>query len=137
MLGLAGLALLAGGLAASRPPLAGTGLAAVAAAYVVALALGPDAIDRESPVVAAVFLLASELAWWSLELRVSALPSALLLRRAFILAAATLGALVAGAAVLATARVEPSGGLVLVAAGSAAAVAALLLVTALAGRAGR
>ena len=135
--GLVGLALLAGGLVVARPPLVAVGIAAVGASYIVSLGLDTDAIDRESPVYGAVFLLAAELAWWSLELRVSALPTPLLLRRVRILAGATLGALVAGAAVLASARVEPNGGLLLVAAGSAAAVGALFLVAALAGRAGK
>ncbi len=121
----------------ARPVPVGGGLAAVAAAYVASLVGGTDALDRESPVYAAVFLLTAELAWWSLELRVSALPAELLVRRVLILAGATLGALVAGAAVLATGRVDPDGGLVLVAAGSAAGVCALVLVAALARRAGR
>jgi hypothetical protein len=136
-LGLVGLALLAGGLVVARPVLVSAGIAGIGAAYVAGVGLGPDAIDRESPVVAAVFLLAAELAWWSLELRVSALPTPLLVRRVLILAGATLGALVAGAIVLVTARVEPSGGLVLVALGAAAAVGALVIVAALAARAGR
>jgi hypothetical protein len=135
--GLVGLALLAVGLVLARPVPVGAGLAAVAAAYVASLVGGTDAIDREAPVYAAVFLLTAELAWWSLELRVSALPAELLVRRVLILAGATLGALVAGAAVLATGRVDPDGGLLLVAAGSAAAVGALVVVAALAARAGR
>ena len=117
--------------------LVSAGIAGIGAAYIAGVGLGPDAIDRESPVVAAVFLLAAELAWWSLELRVSALPTPLLVRRVLILAGAALGALVAGAVVLVTARVEPSGGLLLVALGAAAAVGALAIVAALAARAGR
>jgi len=136
-LGLLGLALLAGGLVVARPVIVSAGIAGIGAAYVAGVGLGPDAIDRESPVVAAVFLLAAELAWWSLELRVSALPTALVVRRVRILAAVALGALVAGAAVLVTARIEPSGGLLLVAAGAAAAVGALAIVAALTARAGR
>ena len=137
LVGLVGLLLLGGGLAAGRGFPVGAGLAAIGASYVLAVGFGPDAIDRESPVVAAVFLLTSELAWWSLDHRVSALPAALLVRRAVILAGATLGALVTGAALLATARVEPDGGVLLVTAGAAAAVGALVLVAALAARAGR
>jgi hypothetical protein len=137
VLGLAGLGLLVAGFVVARPFLVGPGLAAVGAAYLMSLALGPDALDRESPVVAAVFLLAAELAWWSLELLVSALPTALLVRRVFVLAGVALGALVTGAAVFATARTDVDGGLVLVAAGAAAAAAALMLVAALAARAGR
>jgi len=137
VVGLAGLLLLVAGLAVGRGFPVGAGLAAIGASYVVSVGLAPDAIDRESPVVAAVFLLTAELAWWSLDLRVSALPSALLVRRVLILAGATLGALLAGAAVLATARVEPDGGVLLIAAGAAAAIGALALVAALAARAGR
>jgi len=137
VLGLAGIALLMAGLAVARPFLVGPGLAAVGAAYLASLGAGPDALDREAPVVGAVFLLAAELAWWSLELRVSALPAALLVRRVFLLAGVALGALVTGAAVLATARTDVDGGLLLVAAGAAAAAGAVLLVAALAARAGR
>jgi hypothetical protein len=48
------------------------GVALLGAQQAVRLALGPDALDAWAPLVAGALLLVAELAWWSIEPRVSA-----------------------------------------------------------------
>jgi hypothetical protein len=109
------------------------GLAGVGAGYALFLALGDDTVDARAPLVAALFLLAAEFGFWSLEPRVARAEPAVLVRRFVLVVVAGLGAaLIAGLLLIAAADV--SGGVGLVALGVIAAVAAVSLVTALAAR---
>jgi hypothetical protein len=71
-LGGAGLLSLAGGLAARWSGSLAVGIALLGAEQAVRLATGPGHADPWTPVYAAGFLLAAELAWWSIEPRVPA-----------------------------------------------------------------
>lgn len=101
-----------------------------------ALAFAEDADPARSPLYAAALLAVGELAYWSLETRVSrpATPGIGPRRIAF-LSGLVAGSIAVGAVLVSVARVEPGGGLILEAAGVAAAVAAAAIVFVLSRRA--
>jgi hypothetical protein len=101
-----------------------------------ALAFAADADPARSPLYAAGLLAVGELAYWSLETRVSrpATPGIAPRRIAF-LSGLVAGSIAVGAVLVSVARVEPGGGLILEAAGVAAAVAAAAIVFVLSRRA--
>jgi hypothetical protein len=101
-----------------------------------ALSFAEDADPARSPLYAAGLLAVGELAYWSLETRVSrpATPGIAPRRIAF-LSGLVAGSIAVGAVLVSVARVEPGGGLILEAAGVAAAVAAAAIVFVLSRRA--
>ena len=123
-----GVALLAAGLVLRWPSAVTAGLALVGAAYGIALAVESRPVDRAAPVVAAVLLLAAELAWWSLELRerIAAEAGSHLRRIAFLLTLA-LCALALGGALLAVVDVVHVDGLAILLLGAAGAALAVSL----------
>jgi hypothetical protein len=104
-------------------------------AYAASLFLPERGVDRHAPFVAAAFLLLAELSYWTLELRTPISPEpGILERRAMLIAAATLGALlVSGVAVGAT-WIPLGGGVLGDLLGVAAAIGALAIVAWLAER---
>jgi hypothetical protein len=95
----------------------------------VRLALGHDALDEWTPLVAAALLLCAELSWWSIEPRIPAWsdPGLALRRLGFVLSLCLLGAGV-GAAMLAAAGSSLRGGVPLELAGILAATGAVAIV---------
>ncbi|HET7854866.1 MAG TPA: hypothetical protein VFL41_00255 [Gaiellaceae bacterium] len=129
VLGAAGLASLAAGLTGGWSSPVGVGLALLGAEYAVFFAAGPSGVDVWTPLYAAGFLLAAELAYWSLEQRVSAWSDpAVLVRRLVLLVACCAGAAAVAAAMIVAAGASVGGGLGLEIVGITAAVAVLALV---------
>ena len=101
-----------------------------------ALSFAEEGDPARSPLYAAALLAVGELAYWSLETRVSrpATPGIAPRRIAF-LSGLVAGSIAVGAILVSVARIEPGGGVLLEAAGVAAAVAAAAMVFALSRRA--
>jgi hypothetical protein len=105
------------------------------AAYAASLFLPEGGVDREAPLIAAGFVLLAELSYWTLELRAPISPEpGMLERRATLIAAATLGALLLASVALAATAVPLGGGAPADLLGVAAAIAALGVVAWLAQR---
>ena len=105
------------------------------AAYAASLFLPERGVDREAPFVAAGFILLAELSYWTLELRVPISPEpGMLERRATLIAAATLGAMLVASVALAATAVPLGGGALADLLGVVAAIAALGVVAWLAQR---
>lgn len=105
------------------------GIALLGCEQAIRLATGPNELDGWIPMYAAGFLLAAELAWWSIEPRVAAWaePEAAVRRLAVVAAACAGAAVLAGLVVLA-AGTPVSGGVGLELVGVVAATAALVVV---------
>jgi hypothetical protein len=105
------------------------GVALLGAQQAVRLALGPDALDAWAPLVAGALLLVAELAWWSIEPRVSAWSEPLLgTRRLATVLLTCAGATLVSAVVVVAAGAEVGGGFAVELLGVIAAIAALALV---------
>jgi len=72
VIGAAALAVIAAGLVLRWSGALALGVALLGAQQATRLALGPDALDQATPLVAGALLLGAELAWWSIEPRVPA-----------------------------------------------------------------
>jgi hypothetical protein len=101
----------------------------------VALSFAEEGNPDRAPIYAGGLLAVGELAYWSLQTRLSrpAVPG-IAARRIALLAGLVAGSIALGAALVSVARVEPGGGLLLELAGVAAVVAAAALVLALSRR---
>ena len=109
------------------------GIASLGAEQAVRLTGGPSRVDPWTPVYAAGFLLAAELAWWSIEPRVPAWSEAeVLIRRALAIAACCVGGALLAVVVVLAAGAPLHGGVGLELVGAAAAVAAIAVVAAVA-----
>lgn len=129
---IAGFSVLAAGLALRRSVFFVWALVLLGANYAVWLALGTHAIDQRMPVVGAGLLLVAELAFDTLEPEVGRVEAATLMARVIVLVIVILGAVGAGALVLAVSSVPLSGGVGITAVGAVAAVLVLALITRLA-----
>ncbi len=130
-LGLAGLAvaLLALGLAVRSGAILGWALAALGGEYAVLFAAQGPALDELTPVYAGAFVLVAELAFWSIERRVSAWSEPGLTEwRLVYLFGVSAGGAALSAVVLVLAAASGGGGVALEAIGVAAAIGALILV---------
>jgi hypothetical protein len=116
--------------AAALGPLVAGSLALLGAEYAALLQLRGDSLDGRAPLEAAGLLLAGELGYWALELRVASEPRGVPLARVAQALALAVGAGVVAALLLLVATVPPSGGLAWDALGVAAAAAALALAVA-------
>jgi hypothetical protein len=132
-LGGAGLLWLGVGLSARwNAPLV-LGIACLGAQQAVRLIGGPSRVDPWTPAYAAGFLLAAELAWWSIEPRVPAWSDwEVLVRRVLAIAACCVGGALLAALVVLAAGTPLRGGVVLELIGVAAAVTAIAVVAAVA-----
>ena len=127
--GLLALALLLGGLVLRWSAALAVGVALLGTQQAVRLALGPDSLDSWTPLLAGGLLLVAELAWWSLEPRVTAWSQpGLAARRLGAVLLACAGASVLSAVVLVAAGAPLSGGFGLELAGVIAATGTLTLV---------
>jgi hypothetical protein len=109
------------------------GVALLGAQQATRLALGPEAVDEATPLVATALLLVAELAWWSVEPRVRAWGHlGVLARRIGTLVLTCVAALTVSAVVVVAAGAPVNGGTLLELLGVAAAAAALALVAAVA-----
>ena len=133
VIGAAALAVIAAGLVLRWSGALALGVALLGAQQATRLALGPDALDQATPLVAGALLLAAELAWWSIEPRAPAFaePRVLVGRVAVVAGCCGLGALLAAFVVLA-AGVPLEGGIALELVGVVAAAAAVAVVAAVA-----
>jgi hypothetical protein len=103
------------------------------AEYAAFLVIRESSIDGFAPIYAAGLLLVAELAYWSIERRVPALPGeGLTFRRGSLVLAACVAAGGVGGLILAMAELSVRGGLWLEALGVAAAVGAIALLARLA-----
>ena len=132
-LGGAGVLWLAVGLSARwNAPLV-LGMACLGAQQAVRLTGGPSTVDPWTPAYAAGFLLAAELAWWSIEPRVPAWSDLeVLVRRVLAIAAFCVGGALLAALVVLTAGAPLHGGVGLELIGVAAAVTVIAVVAAVA-----
>jgi hypothetical protein len=130
-LGAAGVLWVAIGLATRwNGPLV-VGIASLGAEQAVRLATGPGKVDPWTPVYAAGFLLAAELAWWSIEPRVPAWwEPEVVVRRVLAIAACCVGGAVLAVVVVLAAGAPLHGGLALELVGVVAAVTAIAVVAA-------
>lgn len=124
--------MLAAGLVLRRSLFLVWALVLLGANYAVWLALGTHALDQRIPVVGAGLLLAAELAFDSLEPEVGRVEAATVMSRLIVLVIVVLGAVGAGALVLAVASLPLGGGVAVTAVGAVAAVLVLALITRLA-----
>jgi hypothetical protein len=109
------------------------GIACLGAEQAVRLTDGPSSVDPWTPVYAAGFLLAAELAWWSIEPRVPAWSDLeVLVRRILTIAVCLVGGALLAALVVLAAGAPLRGGVGLELVGVAAAVAAIAVVAAIA-----
>jgi hypothetical protein len=132
-LGGAALAALGVGLAARWSAALAVGIAALGTEQAVRLATGPSRVDPWTPLYAGGFLLAAELAWWSIEPRVPAWAEwGIALRRLAVVVGACVGGSVLAAAVVLAAGAPLHGGPALELVGVAAATAALAVIAAVA-----
>jgi len=133
VLGIGGLLALCVGLAARWGAGVTFAVGLLGAEQAVRLARGPEALDPWTPVYAGAFLLAAELAWWSLEPRVPAWAErgAALRRLATVLLTCAGGSVISALVVIA-AGLPIHGGFGLELAGVLAATAALAVVAAVA-----
>jgi hypothetical protein len=103
--------------------------------YAGSLFLPERGVDRQAAVVAAAFVLLAELTYWTLELRSPISPEpGMLERRAALVAATTVGALLVAGVAIAASSIPLGGGLLGDLLGVFAAVAALAVVAWLAER---
>jgi hypothetical protein len=132
-LGAAGVLWLVVGLTVRWNAALVTGFACLGAEQAVRLATGPSTVDPWTPVYAAGFLLAAELAWWSIEHRVPAWSETeVLVRRLLAIAACCVGGAVLAAGVVLAAGAPLHGGFGLELVGVVAAVMAVAVVAAIA-----
>jgi hypothetical protein len=132
-LGGAGVLALCVGLVARWSAALAFGVAVIGAEHAVRLTTGADRVDPWTPLYGAGFLLAAELAWWSIEPRVPAWAEyGTTARRLGVVVAACAGGTVLSALVVLAAGAPLHGGLGLELVGVAAATAALALVAAVA-----
>lgn len=131
-IGATAVAVLAVGLVLRRSTWLACGLALLGGSYALWLALGTSVLDQRAPIVGAALLLTAELAFDSLEPEVGRPETTALLGRAIVLTIVVLGAVGAGALVLAAASIPLSGGVALTGLGAVAAVLVLALITRLA-----
>ena len=109
------------------------GLACLGAEQAVRLTDGPSRVDPWTPVYAVGFLLAAELAWWSIEPRVAAWSDlGVLIRRLTAIAVCCVGGALLAALVVLAAGAPLRGGVGLELIGVVAAVAAIAVVAAVA-----
>ena len=109
------------------------GIASLGAEQAVRLTAGPSRVDPWTPAYAAGFLLAAELAWWSIEPRVAAWSDLeVLVRRALAIAGCCAGGALLAALVVLAAGAPLHGGVGLELVGVAAAVTAIAVVAAVA-----
>jgi hypothetical protein len=122
LVGAAGVAVLAGGLALSRPVLVAPAAALLGAAYATGRVAEGGPADLQAPLVAAALLVTCELAYWSHELRTTSPdePGALP-RRVSWLALLAVGAYLCGVLVLALADLVRLDGIAIEVVGVAAA----------------
>lgn len=122
------LAVLAAGLVLNLPAAIPTAVGLLGAEYVAILGFETEALDARAPLVAAALLVAAELAYWSLELRIPVVDEAgTYLRRVALLALLALGVIGVGAVVLTLVEVVAAGGVAVDIVGAAAALVALAL----------
>jgi hypothetical protein len=107
-----------------RPATLGPALVLLAAQYAISLEIEGETLDRAAYVYAALFLVAAELAYWSLELVVVRPAGGILLRRLAAVLLVAVAGLVLAFLVLAASGVG-SGGAALTAFGVTAAVGTL------------
>ena len=121
------------GLASRWSAALAAGIAFLGAEQGVRVALGSSTVDPWMPAYAAGFLLAAELAWWSIELRVAAWSDTeVLIRRVLAIAGCCTGGAVLAALVVIAAGAPLHGGFGLELVGVVAAVAAVAVVAAVA-----
>ena len=122
------LIVLAAGLVRSQPATVPAAIVLLGAEYVAILAFETDSLDARAPLVAGALFAVSELAYWSLELRVPVLDEpGTYLRRTALLALLVLGVIGVGAGVLALVEAVAAGGVAVDIIGAAAALGALAL----------
>ena len=121
-------ALLAGGLSLRRPVVIPAAIVVLAVPYVAALGFEIDGIDTRAPLLAGLFFLIAELAYWSLELRGTlADEPGTYLRRVALLAGLTVVTIGAGTAMLAVVEGVAARGIAIDLVGAVAAVGAIAL----------
>jgi len=127
--GLAGLAVLAVGMAAARATAMAAALAVLGASYALHLILDRPPVDTRAALVGAGLLSTAELAFWSIELRreVAAREPGRHLRRLTAEISLCLGGLALAALVLAAADIGHGGNAAVQVAGAAAAIALAVL----------
>jgi hypothetical protein len=109
------------------------GIASLGAEQAVRLTGGPSTVDPWTPLYAAGFLLAAELAWWSIEPRVSAWSELeVLVRRVLAIAGCCVGGAILAVLVVLAAGAPLHGGVGLELIGVVAAVTAIAVVAAVA-----
>jgi len=132
-LGASGVLWLFGGLALRWSAALAAGIVSLGAEQAVRLAAGPSTVDAWTPLYAAGFLLAAELAWWSIEPRVAAWAEIeVVVRRAVAIALVCAGGAVLAGLIVVAAGAPLHGGVGLELVGVAAATAAVAVVTAVA-----
>ena len=130
--GALAMGLLALGLVARSGSFIGWGLAALGGEYGFLFVAEGGALDELTPVYAGAFVLVAELAFWSIERRVSAWSEPTLVeRRLARLAATCLGSAGVAALVIVAAAASSGGGLALEGIGVVAAIGAIALVAVL------
>lgn len=128
-LGGAGVLWLGVGLTSRWGAALAAGIAFLGAEQGVRVGLGSSSVDPWMPAYAAGFLLAAELAWWSIEPRVAAWSEwEVLIRRVLAIAACCIGGAVLAALVVLAAGAPLHGGFGLELVGVLAAVAAVAVV---------
>jgi hypothetical protein len=139
MLGAAAVLLLLPAILAGWPSAFAWVLALLGAEYAASVAIGPgDAIDGAAPLYATGLLVLAELAYWSVDLRMTRREELVVhLRRLATIAVLALVSLVLGSLLVLATAVPTGGGLAWDAVGVAAAVGTLALVALLARRAAR
>ena len=125
-IGAAAIAFLVAGLLLRWSGALAVGIALLGAQQATRLALGPDALDEATPLIAGALLLAAELGWWSIEPRVPAWAQAgVAARRVLTLFSTCLAGTVVSAVVVVAAGAHVGGGTLLLLTGVVAATAAL------------
>lgn len=125
---VAALAVLATGLVLRLPATVPAAIALLGAEYVAILVFEADALDTRAPLVAGTLLAVTELAYWSLELRVPVVDEAgTYLRRIALLATLILCVVGVGVGVLALVEAVAAAGVAVDILGAAAALSALAL----------
>jgi hypothetical protein len=126
VIGAAAVAFLAAGLALRWSGALAVGVALIGAQQATRLALGPDALDEATPLIAGALLLAAELGWWSIEPRVPAWAQpGVAVRRVLTVFCTCVAATVVSAVVVVAAGARVGGGTLLLLTGVVAATAAL------------
>ncbi len=122
---MAGVLVLALGLALGRAGAVGPAVTLVGAAYTAFLLAREEGATARVPLCAAILLLAAELAYWALEPARLRAERTLTVRRALVLALAASGSAALALLVLAASSAEARPGIVLELAGAAAAAGAV------------